>query len=206
MSAASTARLHRSLTVHPYGCWGTVTHTPTVQINDIGGLPAHPLIVHLPVVLVPLATIGAGLMLARPSWRRALGIPTAVLAVIAAFATQLAVESGESLEDHVRRSELIETHAHIAEQARPWIFLFAVVMVAVVVWDLVQRRRVASVAPETDERRPPVRSVVARGVVVLTVVGLLLGVGATVGVYRAGHSGAKATWHDVGHDEQREGG
>ena len=36
-----------------------------------------------------------------------------------------------------------------------------------------------------------------RVAVVLTAVGLLLGIVSTVEVYRAGHSGAKATWHDV---------
>ncbi len=195
-----------------------------MQINDIGGLPAHPLIVHLPVVLVPLATVGAVLMLIRPSWRRMFEIPTAVLAVIAAIATQLAIESGESLEHAVGESDLIETHSHIAEQARPWIFLFAVVMVAVVVWDLVQRRRAAqasgssaaSDAGSTDPNasggatavatRPTVavRSRAATVAVVLTAVGLVLGIGSTVQVYRTGHSGAKATWHDA--TQEKSGG
>lgn len=188
-----------------------------MQINDIGGLPAHPLIVHLPVVLVPLATVGAVLMLVRPSWRRMFEIPTAVLAVIAAIATQLAIESGESLEHLVGESELVETHSQIAEQARPLIFLFAAVMVAVAVWDVVQRRRAksstsapsapdegaADTGPQTGTTtvatRPAVavRSRAATVAIVLTAVGLLLGVGSTVQVYRTGHSGAKATWHDA---------
>jgi hypothetical protein len=28
--------------------------------DELGGLPAHPLVVHLPVVLIPLATLGCG--------------------------------------------------------------------------------------------------------------------------------------------------
>ena len=188
------------------------------MINDIGGLPAHPLIVHIPVVLVPLATIGAILMLIRPSWRRMFEIPTAVLAVAAAIATQLALQSGEALEEQVRHSELIETHSSIAEQARPWVFLFAAVMVAVAVWDVVQRRRSdADVADGSgpgdagsiggpaagggtavvDRPRSGVRTRTATVAVVLTAVGLLLGVGSTVQIYRTGHSGAKATWHDA---------
>src|SRR4051812_23820694 len=103
-----------------------------MDINDIGGLPAHPLLVHLPVVLVPLATVGALLMLLRPSWRRVYELPTAVLAVLGALATQLAIGSGESLEHRVAESDLVERHSQIAEQARPFIFAFALVMVLVV--------------------------------------------------------------------------
>lgn len=171
-----------------------------MEINNIGALPAHPLIVHIPVVLVPLATVGALLMLIRPSWRERFEIPTAVLAVVAAIATQLAIGSGEALEERVEESKLVKAHAGIAEQARPWVFLFALVMVGVVVWDIVQKRRAAGseAAPET------VRSRAAKVAVTLTAVGLILGIGSSVQIYRTGHSGAKATWHDT--PQERQGG
>ena len=184
-----------------------------MQINDIGGLPAHPLIVHLPVVMVPLATIGAILMVVRPSWRRMFEIPTAVLAGVAALATQLALQSGEALEEQVRHSELIETHSSIAEQARPWVFLFAAVMVAVAAWDIVQRRRAEPPAAHdagapvsqaggttttvTERPRRLVGSRAATVAVAITALGVVLGLGSTIQIYRTGHSGAKATWHDT---------
>lgn len=188
-----------------------------MDITNIGGLPAHPLLVHLPVVLVPLATLGALLMLLRPSWRRTYEIPTAVLAVLAAIATQLAIGSGESLEERVAESDLVEQHSKIAEQARPFIFVFALIMVAVVVVDLWSRRQAAAAAPSTDGSgganpgeadggavstitRPTTsvaRSTAATVAVVLTALGLVFGVISTVQVYRTGHSGAKATWHDT---------
>ena len=187
-----------------------------MDIPDIGGLPAHPLVVHLPVVLVPLATIGALIMLIRPSWRRSYELPVAVLAVVAAVATQLALMSGEQLEEDVRRSELIEKHSQIAEQARPFVFVFAALMVAVAVWDIVQRRRVVDdrhqVAGPDEELGQPssgsiatarrtssattARSRAASVAVVLTALGLVFGVISTVQIYRTGHSGATATWHD----------
>ncbi len=185
-----------------------------MELNNIGALPAHPLIVHLPVVLVPLATVGAILMLIRPSWRERFGLPTAVLAVVAAIATQLAIGSGEALEERVEESKLVKAHAGIAEQARPWVFLFAIVMVAVVVWDFVQKRRQAAdeatpgSVPESVPDRVPetasVRSRAATVAVALTAVGLILGIGSSVQIYRTGHSGAKATWHDT--PQEREGG
>lgn len=178
-----------------------------MQPDQIGGLPAHPLIVHLPVVLVPLAAIGALLMLVRPSWRHALVIPTAVFAGLGAIATQLAISSGEWLEHHVDESDLIEQHSHIAEQARPWIFLFALVMIGIAVWDVVQRRRGTDAPAEggdgSDATTPEagsltaVRPRAATAVVAVTALGLLLGVVSTVQVYRTGHSGAKATWQDA---------
>ena len=187
-----------------------------MEIQTLGGLPAHPLFVHLPVVLVPLATVGALLMCIRPSWRRIYGIPTAVLAVVAAVAAQLAIGSGEALEEMVPESRLVETHSQIAEQARPFIFLFALVVIAAVVVDHLARRRAAGNAPAGDPAAetpaagdtltvtrthpPAVRSSLATAALVLSIVGVLLGGVSTVQVYRTGHSGAKATWNDVKKD------
>ncbi len=184
-----------------------------MQIQQLGGLPAHPLIVHLPVVLVPLAAVGALLMLVRPRWRHHLAIPTAVLATVAAIATQLAISSGEWLEHQVEHSDLIEEHSQIAEQARPWVFMFALIMIAVAVWDFVQRRKdtgessrpgePASVDAAMGQGAPSARSVsavrsrAATVAVALTALGLVFGLVSTVEIYRTGHSGAKATWHDA---------
>lgn len=162
-----------------------------MEINDIGGLPAHPLVVHLPVVLVPLATL-------------------------AATATQLATGSGESLEERVRESDLIETHSRIAEQARPWIFAFAIVMIVAVVIDLLVRRSAAPEPEAADAVEPavggsgggvavatrprtaaPSAARMATAAIVLCAAGVGLGAVSTVQVYRTGRSGAKATWHDT---------
>ncbi|MFZ4519301.1 MAG: DUF2231 domain-containing protein [Microthrixaceae bacterium] len=195
-----------------------------MEIQTFGGLPAHPLFVHLPVVLVPLATIGALLMCIKPSWRRIYGIPTAVLAVIAAITTQLAIGTGEALEEMVPESRLVETHSQIAEQARPFIFLFALAVLAAVVVDFLARRRAAAEAPAagaadapgggaggdtltvTRTRPATVRSGLATAALALSVVGFLLGGVSTVQVYRTGHSGAKATWHDVKKESGGSGG
>jgi len=136
-----------------------------MEINDIGGLPAHPLVVHLPVVLVPLATVGA-------------------------TATQLATGSGESLEERVRESDLIETHSRIAEQARPWIFAFAV--------EPAVGGSGGGVAVATRPRTAaPSAARMATAAIVLCAAGVGLGAVSTVQVYRTGHSGARATWHDT---------
>ncbi|MEY4069352.1 MAG: hypothetical protein RLZZ332_1688, partial [Actinomycetota bacterium] len=37
-------------------------------MDTLGGIPSHPLFVHLPAVLIPLATLGVILMVVRPTW------------------------------------------------------------------------------------------------------------------------------------------
>lgn len=39
-----------------------------MELENLFGLPAHPLLVHLPVVMVPIAATMALLMTIRPAW------------------------------------------------------------------------------------------------------------------------------------------
>jgi uncharacterized membrane protein len=39
-------------------------------MDTLFGLPAHPLLVHIPIVLLPLAAIGVIVMLIKPAWHR----------------------------------------------------------------------------------------------------------------------------------------
>lgn len=65
-----------------------------VQISSAFGLPAHPLILHLPIVLVPILGVAALIAVARPSW---FGVPLAAFAVVTLAATLLTVGAGEAL-------------------------------------------------------------------------------------------------------------
>ena len=44
-----------------------------MDIETIFGLPAHPLLVHIPVVLIPLCAAGAVWIVVWPSWRPRIG-------------------------------------------------------------------------------------------------------------------------------------
>lgn len=172
-----------------------------MEINNLFGLPAHPLLVHAPIVLVPLCLLGAVLMAVKPEWRQRFGVPTAVLAVVAAVSMQLAEGSGEALEERVRETNLVERHAEIAELAKPFVFLFALALVAVVGWDLLQRRRArGGDAPEVTGWQATVSRLVPAAMVVT----VLLGGVATYEVVQTGHSGAKAVWDRT--PPAREGG
>ncbi len=164
-----------------------------MDITTLFGLPAHPLLVHVPVVLIPLCFVGALGLWWKP-WRDRLGWATAVVLVIAGIFTQLAIGSGQALRDELdRNGALVRAHVSIAENVRPWLLLFFVFLVAFL-W--VERRR-----------RLEDRSVSMRTPVLAILFALTVGFGAvsTYWVVRIGHTGAKAEWqHKMKVAQQRE--
>jgi uncharacterized membrane protein len=63
----------------------------------VGGLPAHPLIVHAVVVLIPLSALGAVAVAARSRWNRPYAPLVAAGALVAAITATLAKTAGEQL-------------------------------------------------------------------------------------------------------------
>ena len=70
--------------------------------DTVFGLPAHPLLVHAAVVLVPLAALALIATGWHEAWRRAYLLPITLLAVGGAGFSFLAKQSGESLQQSVR--------------------------------------------------------------------------------------------------------
>lgn len=167
-----------------------------MEIDNLFGLPAHPLLVHAPIVLVPLCLVAAVLMAVKPEWRRRFAVPTAVVAVVAAVSVQLAEGSGEALEERVRETNLVEQHAEIAELAKPFVFLFVLALVAVAAWELFQQRRARSAGQE-GAAATGWQATVSRLVPAAMVVTVLLGGVATYEIVQTGHSGAKAVWDNT---------
>jgi hypothetical protein len=154
-----------------------------MEIESLFGLPAHPLVVHAAVVLLPMAAIGGVLVAAVARWRRPYAALVLVVALGATAAVWLAQQSGESLEERVDESELVEEHAELAEQLLPWAAAVAVAAAAVVAVDRLKGQR------------PLLAS--TKATALLVAVTLVTGVGATWTVAEVGHSGAKATWDDL---------
>lgn len=161
-----------------------------MEIEELFGLPAHPLVVHAAVVLLPLAAVTTLVCAAVPRARRAYALVALGLALAAVVAVGLAQGSGEDLEDRVDETALVEEHTGQGEQVLPWAIAVAVAAAAVAAIPVVMRRR-------------PTLSTRAVTAVVVTV-SLVAGVGATWTIIDVGHSGAKATWDAVG--EEGEGG
>ncbi len=161
-----------------------------MDFAKFAGLPAHPLFVHIPVVLLPLVALGAVAMAFSAGVRDRLGWTILGLAIAAGLSTQLAVGSGQALRDHVPRSSALDRHVSISESIRPLALLLFLVALAVMFLD----RRARGAWP--FHRRSPVAqpSWVRLGLIVATIALATL---TSMRLYQIGHSGAKATWDRV---------
>jgi hypothetical protein len=151
-----------------------------VSVNQINGLPAHILLVHAVVVLVPLAALLTVAVAWWPTLRRRLGIITPIFTLVAAAFVPFTTHAGEWLEGRVAHSDLIEKHAGYGDKVLPWAALLAAASVGV--W-LLGRYLDA----HESARRPWIT-------IVAGVVTTIIAAGAVVAVVRAGDSGAQATW------------
>lgn len=171
--------------------------TAPVELSSIFGLPAHPLIVHAVVVLVPLVALGALAIAASPRLRARYGTLVAVGAVLDVVLVPLATSSGEQLQESVKETALVQQHTEMGEQLLPLVLAMAVAVVFLVVRPhLIARRGEGTATPRWGAQW------VATAMVVVALLGA---VGSLVQVARIGHSGAKAAWSNVtvGTDEAR---
>lgn len=157
-----------------------------MEVEELFGLPAHPLLVHAAVVLLPLAVLATLVCAAVPRARRAYAPVALGLAIAALLAVGFAQGSGEKLERKVDETELVEEHTEQGEHVLPWALAVVVAAGAVAAIPVLARRRPSW----------PARAVTA----VTVAVSLVAGVGAVWTLVDVGHSGAKATWDEVGED------
>ena len=155
------------------------------------GIPAHPLLVHIPAVLLPLAAFGVVVMVMKPAWHHRYRWAVLALGFVGAVGAILAASAGENLEKQIVAAEGAsaaggwEDHAELGETARLFGIIFFVVLAAFVLipWYLERRK--------TEGK--PIR--VPRFVTpALAVIALAASAGTVVTVIQAGHSGAKAVW------------
>jgi hypothetical protein len=165
-----------------------------MQFPTIFGLPAHPLIVHATVVMVPLAAAAVLLHAFWPRARARLGLVTPLAALVAVVLVPLSTSSGEQLEGTVGDTRLVQQHASLAEGLLPW--TLGLLVVAVLLW-LRDRRDAGRRTPGVTEGRGRAASGVLLAPAVIAVLALVAVLGTTQQVVRIGHSGAKAAWHNV---------
>jgi hypothetical protein len=175
------------------------------------GLPAHPLLVHVPVVLVPLLAVAVVVLAVRPSWRLRYGLAAVVSAVVTMVGTILAAGAGEAL--RAQRSSRtggpagvpeqqgtgaaaarpggnggegrqLAQHADLGAMLRLLVILFALALIVLVIVD--------RYGIHTGGRGGVLTS---RPVgIALTVVVVVLAVLSLIWVIRTGHVGAQMTW------------
>lgn len=170
---------------------------PVHILEAYGGLPAHPLLLHVPVILIPVVTIWSLLLVARPAWVERQGLTAATVAVIALAGTILTAGAGEALRKALHlgagggfgdTGSLIARHAHAADILRLLMFAFVLVLIVYVL-----ARRVAAGRILGRERLDGVLSAQLTARVLATLlVGLAIGCGYFV--FHTGDLGAKAVW------------
>lgn len=157
----------------------------------VNGLPAHVLLVHAVVVLVPLSALLLVVSAVWPAARARLAGPTAVLAVMTLLAVPLTTEAGEWLERRVPTSPLVQEHAELADSMLPWAIGLAVVALVVLGRGLATRRLRSRSDGHAAADAEPGGLVVG---LVVGVVAVVVAAGAVLAVYRIGESGSRAAW------------
>ena len=157
-------------------------------MSAVNGLPAHILLVHAVVVLLPLSAVLLVATAVSPAVRARLAGPNVLLALGVVALIPLTTEAGEWLEERVPRSDLVHQHAQLGDTAI--YYAIGIAVLAVIVW---WRQREAAAGPASRRRTflAPLSSAVT---VVITVVTVVVAAAGVYGTYRIGDSGAKAVW------------
>lgn len=150
------------------------------------GLPAHPLFLHVPVVLIPVATIGALVLSIKPKLFERYGVLLAAITVIALTGLCLTEGAGSAFEQALGLSSngLVAQHVHAAHILR----LLFIAFTAVVLVTLLAHRRPTGIGPlDVLLARDWVRTGLRIAVWALAIASLFY-------VWRTGDLGAKAVW------------
>jgi uncharacterized membrane protein len=168
-------------------------------MDHINGLPLHPLIVHIPVAMLPLAFLGVAVMIIRRAWYERYRWAVLVIGAIGTLGAILAAATGESLESDVRRREgaaalrSIHDHAEAGDVARTVAILFFVALAGWVMIPWYLERRTARQDPGGSGLGARATTVTRTALMLATAV---LATASMVTVYQAGHSGATSVWHE----------
>jgi hypothetical protein len=148
------------------------------MFDTIFGLPVHALVLHVVVILVPLAAAGVVAIAVVPRWRARFGVLVIAIATAGLAAVPVATRSGGKLEDRLGASGVVAkqiNHHQLWGQRVIWPTLAMWLLAIVLVLMDRQRRRGTSVT-------------------VVAVLAALAAVSAATVVAIAGHLGSTAVW------------
>jgi len=167
--------------------------TLLVRITTIySGLPAHPLFVHVPVVLIPVTLVAAIALMVRPDWLGRYGIALSIASIVAMSSVFLTMQAGGALENelhlHGEAARLISEHS----QAAHILAIVYTAFTALVILAFAARRisggRPTGLAIADRLLSPPAMLTTLR--VLVVVLALVAG----FFTFRTGDLGAKAVW------------
>jgi uncharacterized membrane protein YhdT len=157
-----------------------------IQIKTLTGLPAHPLLLHMAVIFVPMLAIAAIVFAVKPSWRKQYDIAYGIGAVVALAGTTLAAGAGEAWE-HTKRQmgspdmAAIKHHGELGDTLRNVLVLLAL---AIIVQIAIDRGAIRFLKDRFDNPTAVLPVLLSVGIVGLAVISGYL-------VYATGHAGAK---------------
>ena len=164
-----------------------------IRITTIySGLPAHPLFVHVPVILIPATIVAAIVFVIKPRWLTRYGIALALVSIVAMSSVFLAMQAGAALRGALnlqgQAAKLISEHSQAAHILAIVYVLFTATLIATFA-----AQRISGGMPTglgiVDSLLSP-RPVLAT----LRVLLVLLSVVAGYMCFRTGDLGAKAVW------------
>ena len=175
------------------------------MFEEFMGLPAHPLMVHAAVVLVPLLAAAGVAHAVLVPWRRRIDWAVVLLAIAAPAAVYAARESGKAFQARLAASDqmpperavVVDSHAALSGTLIWVVIGLAVAAVALVVAD----RMLGQAHPaRTDEESEPGVHARSGGTLRLAVMALLMvavvGFAGAAGwyVFQTGDSGSRMVW------------
>jgi hypothetical protein len=174
-----------------------------VHINTIySGLPAHPLFLHVPVILIPVATIGALVLVLRPRWFDPHGLWLGLVTVIALGSLNLTMGAGDQLRADLHlgggaagfggAASLIARHSHAASILRVLMILFTAAFLVTVA--MYRTRNGHSTGIGFVDRILGGQQSLDSSMILVRLVTSALALGCLYFVYHTGDLGAKAVW------------
>lgn len=158
-----------------------IASSTILGMETIFDLPAHPLMVHFPVVAIPAVAVLGVVFAFRPHFRERYGGAVLVLAAVTTIATFMAVRSGEALAEAIEiKDEAIDPHRNLGNALR-WLVLGLTTSLAAL--GFVSKRSTS-----------PARNSAVLGTSAVVVIFSVL---ALVWTIRTGHEGAKSVWEGV---------
>lgn len=147
-------------------------------MERIFDLPAHPLLVHFPVVAIPALALVALVLAARPALGQKWRLPVIGFAIVTAAATFFATQSGEALADALGNGDYIDDHEALGKALQLMVFGLLVLLVLLLF------------GPGPLRSNPGVNGALRALVGVVAVLALIWAV-------RTGHEGARIHWEGV---------
>jgi hypothetical protein len=177
-----------------------------IRINTIySGLPAHPLFLHVPVILIPVAGIAALVLAARPQLFARHGVWVGAVTVLALGATDLTIGAGKALRSDLHlgsggivfggagsQASLVARHAHAADILRLLLIAFTgVLIIAIALYRHADGSSTGIGLADTVLSRA---RAVAPSLAPLRAVLAVLAIACLYFVFHTGDLGAKAVW------------